>query len=200
MNLRIGVLGSTNGTSLLPIINAIETKQLQANIAVIISDKQDSGILDKAIKHEITSKYVNPIQENGKKKIRQDFDNEVTNILEENNVELVLMIGYMRIVSKQFTDTWRNKCLNVHPSLLPEFAKGMDMDVHSAVLQSGKSVTGCTVHYVTEEVDGGPILCQEKCNVSKDDTTESLKKRVQELEGKALIFSINTHINMKLKE
>ena len=197
MNLRIGVLGSTNGTSLQPIIDAIETKQLQANIAVVISNKHDSGILNKAIKHLIPYKYVNPIQENGKKKNRENFDHEVTNILQEHNVELVIMIGYMRIVSKLFTDTWKNKCLNVHPSLLPEFAKGMDMDVHSAVLQSGKKVTGCTVHYVTEELDGGPILFQEKCDVNTDDTAESLKKKVQTLEGKALIFSINNEIIMK---
>ena len=98
------------------------------------------------------------------------------------------MIGYMRIVSKQFTDTWKNKCLNVHPSLLPEFAKGMDMDVHSAVLQSGKKVTGCTVHYVTEELDGGPILCQEKCDVEHDDTAESLKKRFKHWKEKLLSF------------
>ena len=192
MNLRIGVLGSTNGTTLQPIIDAIETTQLQANIAVVISNKHDSGILNKAIKHQIPYKYVNPVQENGKKKNRENFDNEVTNILQQHNVELVIMIGYMRIVSKLFTDTWKNKCLNVHPSLLPEFAKGMDIDVHSAVLQAGKKVTGCTVHYVTEELDGGPILCQEKCDVSTDDTAESLKKKVQTLEGKALIFSINT--------
>ena len=94
----------------------------------------------------------------------------------------------MRIVSKLFTDTWKNKCLNVHPSLLPEFAKGMDMDVHSAVLQSGKKFS-CTVHYVTEELDGGPILCQEKCDVNTDDTAESLlKKRFKHWKEKLLSF------------
>ena len=72
-------------------------------------------------------------------------------------MQLVLMVGYMRIVSPSFTIKWAHRCINVHPSLLPDFAGGMDLAVHSAVIAAGKKKTGCTVHFVTAEVDGGPI-------------------------------------------
>jgi folate-dependent phosphoribosylglycinamide formyltransferase PurN len=105
------------------------------------------------------------------------------------------MIGYMRIVSKEFCEEWKNRCLNVHPSLLPDFAKEMDLEVHSSVIKSGKTITGCTIHFVTEDVDGGPILYQERCDVKQDDTPESLKKRVQNLEGNAFIWAIKNYSN-----
>lgn len=111
----------------------------------------------------------------------------MTAVLREYGVELVLLIGYMRIMSPEFTNTWRWRVINVHPSLLPEFAGGMDTDVHSAVLAAQKSVTGCTIHYLTEVVDGGPIILQKECVVRSDDTPDTLKARVQQLEGDAFI-------------
>jgi methionyl-tRNA formyltransferase len=103
-------------------------------------------------------------------------------------VELVLLIGYMRIVSPEFINRWRWRVVNVHPSLLPEFAGGMDCDVHSAVLAAKKDITGCTIHYLTEVVDGGPIILQKQCPVDpSQDTPDLLKARVQALEGEAFI-------------
>lgn len=99
----------------------------------------------------------------------------------------MLLIGYMRIVSSEFTSHWRWRVINVHPSLLPEFAGGMDCDVHAAVLAAKKAVTGCTIHYLTEVVDGGPIILQKECAVLPEDTPETLKARVQQLEGEAFI-------------
>ena len=101
----------------------------------------------------------------------------------------------MRIVSKEFCETWNNQCMNVHPSLLPEFAKGMDLEVHKSVIESGKSYSGCTIHFVTEDVDGGPIVYQERCEVKEDDTPETLKSRVQNLEGLSFIYSIKKFQN-----
>jgi phosphoribosylglycinamide formyltransferase-1 len=109
----------------------------------------------------------------------------------ERDVELVVLIGYMRILSPEFVTAWENKIINVHPSLLPDFAGGMGNAVHQAVLDAGKAETGCTVHYVTEEVDAGPIVVQKRCAVLPDDTVESLKVKVQELEAVALIEAIN---------
>jgi folate-dependent phosphoribosylglycinamide formyltransferase PurN len=101
---------------------------------------------------------------------------------------LVLLIGYMRIVSAEFTDRWRWRVINVHPSLLPEFSGGMDCDVHSAVLAAKKEVTGCTIHFLTEVVDGGPIILQKQCAVDASvDTPDILKARVQALEGDAFL-------------
>jgi phosphoribosylglycinamide formyltransferase-1 len=125
-----------------------------------------------------------------KDKSRETFDAEMTAILKSHNVELVLLIGFMRILSTEFCQEWRDKLLNVHPSLLPKYAGGMDTNVHEEVLKNGETETGCTIHFVTDDVDGGPILVQKKCNVDSDDTIETLKTKVQELEGQAFIEAI----------
>jgi phosphoribosylglycinamide formyltransferase 1 len=97
------------------------------------------------------------------------------------------MIGYMRIVSEKFVEAWRGKLLNVHPSLLPAFGGLMNQKVHEAVLAAGVSETGCTIHQVTEEVDGGPIVLQKRTAVLPGDTVETLKDRVQALEQAAFV-------------
>ena len=101
----------------------------------------------------------------------------------------------MRILSPGFVDRWGGKIINVHPSLLPKYAGGMNNDVHESVLAAGDKETGCTIHLVTKEVDGGPILLQKSCPVFENDSVESLKERVQELEGKAFIEVINNWSN-----
>ena len=103
---------------------------------------------------------------------------------------MVLLIGFMRILSAQFCKEWKRRILNVHPSLLPKYAGGMDTNVHEEVIKNGDPETGCTIHFVTETVDGGPILIQKKCSVDKNETPESLKKKVQSLEGEAFIEAI----------
>ena len=104
---------------------------------------------------------------------------------------MILCIGWMRILSSDFIKTWEKCCYNVHPSLLPDFAGGMDKDVHQEVLNSSCKETGCTVHEVTENIDSGPIIVQKKCPVYSSDNVDTLKKRVQNLEGEALIETIN---------
>ena len=96
----------------------------------------------------------------------------------------------MRILSEEFCDIWKDRLLNVHPSLLPKYAGGMDTNVHQEVLTNGDTETGCTIHFVTDELDSGPILVQKKCEVSIDETVESLKTKVQSLEGEAFIEAI----------
>jgi folate-dependent phosphoribosylglycinamide formyltransferase PurN len=114
----------------------------------------------------------------------------MTNELKKAKVDLVLLIGFMRILSSDFCLVWQDKLLNVHPSLLPKYAGGMDLNVHKEVLKNEESETGCTIHFVTNEVDGGPILIQKKCAVEKNDTVKTLKKKVQDLEGLAFIEAI----------
>ncbi len=184
--LRLGILGSTRGTDMLPMIAAIKEKKLQASIEVVVSNKADAMILSRATEHGIPTKFVDPTQFS-----REAFDAQLSRILHAHQVALVVLIGYMRILSPQFVAEWRDKAINIHPSLLPAFASSMDKSVHQAVLDAGISVTGCTVHYVTEEVDKGAILIQKECEVLKQDTAESLKERVQALEGVALIEAIN---------
>jgi len=184
--IRLGILGSTRGTDMQAIIDAIEAERLTAEIEVVISDRKHAGILDRAREHGLPAVYL-PAIKAGRRVQRTVYDAQVSTVLREHRVDMVLLIGYMRIVSPEFCSSWEGRLVNVHPSLLPDFAGGMDSDVHAAVIASGRTETGCTVHLVTEEVDGGPILLQKRCAVLPDDDPQSLKQRVQHLEGEALI-------------
>jgi|TARA_B100001996_G_scaffold67407_2_gene49050 phosphoribosylglycinamide formyltransferase-1 len=183
--IKLGVLGSTRGTDLQAIINSINKKELIADVAVVISNKKNAYILDRAKQNKIPSFFLSH-----KDMKRDEFDRKITTILKKNSVELVLLIGFMRILSPEFCQTWRDRLINVHPSLLPKYAGGMDSSVHEEVLKNGEKETGCTIHFVTEDVDDGPILVQKRCLVDDNDTAETLKKKVQELEGAAFVESI----------
>ena len=123
----------------------------------------------------------------------------MSQILENKKIDLILLIGFMRILSPGFVDRWGGKIINVHPSLLPKYAGGMNNDVHESVLAAGDKETGCTIHLVTKEVDGRPILLQKSCPVFDNDSVESLKERVQELVGKAFIAVINKKVDIHSK-
>ena len=183
--INIGVLGSTNGTDLQFIFNAIDEGKLDANVSVVISNKEDSYILKRAQAHNTQNVFISH-----KNKDREDFDSEITMVLKEHSVELILLIGFMRILSSKFCNQWNGKILNVHPSLLPKYAGGMDTNVHEEVLKNNEKETGCTIHLVTDEVDKGPIVIQKRCLVDSDDTIESLKAKVQNLEGAAFLEAI----------
>ena len=184
--INIGVLGSTNGTDLQAVLDAIDNKIINASVNIVISNRKNAYILKRSAAHGVETQFISH-----KNKTREEFDREVTSLLEDHHVELVLLIGFMRILSQEFCNHWQDKILNVHPSLLPKYAGGMDTNVHQEVLTNRDRETGCTIHFVTEEVDGGPILIQKSCQVKQDDTVESLKKRVQTLEGQAFIEAIN---------
>ena len=183
--INIGVLGATNGTDLQFIFNAIDEGKLDANVSVVISNKEDSYILKRAQAHNTQNVFISH-----KNKDREDFDSEMTMVLKEHSVELILLIGFMRILSSKFCNQWNGKILNVHPSLLPKYAGGMDTNVHEEVLKNNEKETGCTIHLVTDEVDKGPIVIQKRCLVDSDDTIESLKAKVQNLEGAAFLEAI----------
>ena len=184
--MRLAVLGSTNGTDLIPIVEAINSGRLLAEVKVVLSNNELSGILKKAKKYGIENYFICH-----KNKKRDVFDFEMSEILENKKIDLILLIGFMRILSPRFVDRWDGKIINVHPSLLPKYAGGMNNDVHASVLAAGDEETGCSIHLVTKEVDGGPILLQRSCPVFESDSVESLKERVQKLEGEAFIEVIN---------
>jgi formyltetrahydrofolate-dependent phosphoribosylglycinamide formyltransferase len=183
--IKLGVLGSTKGTDLQAILNAIKSGDLNADVSVVLSNRKNAYILERAENHSVPTLFISH-----KGKPREEFDSEMTVVLKEHNVDLVLLIGFMRILSAGFCQKWRDRLLNVHPSLLPKYAGGMDTNVYKEVLKNGETETGCTVHFVTDDVDGGPILIQKKCAVDSDDTVASLKTKVQTLEGKAFIEAI----------
>ena len=180
--IRLGVLGSTNGTDLLPILTAIKDGELDASVELVVSNNKKALILEKARSHNIDSFFIDH-----KNKKRDVFDKEISQRLKEKEVDLILLIGFMRILSGGFVSEWSGKIINVHPSLLPKHAGGMNEDVHKQVLKAGDKETGCTVHLVTAQVDEGPILVQKRCPVLEDDTVGSLKEKVQRLEGEAFV-------------
>ena len=183
--IKLGVLGSTNGTDLQTILDSIASGELNGEVSVVLSNRKNAYILERAKNYNVPALFLSH-----KEKSREEFDAEMTAILKEYAVDLVLLIGFMRILSAKFCQEWHDRLLNVHPSLLPKYAGGVDTNVHESVLKNGDTETGCTIHFVTDEVDAGPILIQKKCNVEPDETVDTLKTKVQKLEGMAFIEAI----------
>jgi len=193
--LRIGVLGSTRGTDLEGIFKAIDEGRLRdVEIACVISNKRDAYILERARQRGVEAIFIDP-----KGKDRETYDKEVSAELDKRGVDLILLIGYMRILSPWFVNKYRWRIMNIHPSLLPAFAGGMDLEVHKAVLDYGVKVTGCTLHFVDEGVDTGPIILQKAVPVEEDDTPETLKPKVQKAEQEIIIEAIKLFQEGRLK-
>jgi len=183
---KVAILASTRGTDMEAVFGAVASGRLKGvDISVVISDREDAYVLERARNHGIPVVFINP---RGKK--REEFDREVARILEEKGVDLVLLIGYMRLFSPWFVEKFRNRIINVHPSLLPAFGGGMDIDVHRMVLEYGAKVSGATVHFVDEGADTGPIILQDPVHVDEDETPETLKRKVQKVEGELLVRAI----------
>ena len=193
--LKIGVLGSTRGTDLGGILKAIKDGRLKdVEIACVISNRRKAYILERARENGIEAIYIR-----AKDKTREEYDREVAAELDKRNVELILLIGYMRILSPWFVRKYRWKIMNIHPSLLPAFAGGMDLDVHRAILEYGAKVTGCTLHFVDEGVDTGPIILQKAVKVEEEETPETLKPKVQKAEQEIIIEAIRLYQEGRLK-
>ncbi len=183
--LNIGILGSTNGSNLYPLIETLQAQNFPTKVSVILSNQENAGILEKARRIPCPAYFICP-----KDTDRKTYDQLLSSKLKTYQTDLVILIGYMRILSEDFVSEWKGKILNIHPSLLPAFAGKMDLAVHQAVIDEGLLETGCTVHEVTAILDAGPILVQKKCAVHPQDTAETLKKRVQSLEVEALAQAI----------
>jgi phosphoribosylglycinamide formyltransferase 1 len=179
---KIGVLASTKGTDLQAIIDEIEAGKMPGiQISVVISNKKNAFALKRAKNHGIKAVFVDPAG-----KSRQEYDMELVNILKKNAVDLVVLIGYMKILSAHFVKSFRNKIINVHPALMPKFSgEGyFGANVHEAVINAGEKETGCTIHYVDDNVDTGEIILQKKVKIEPSDTPETIKEKVQALEKK----------------
>jgi len=192
--MNIGVLASTKGTDLQAAIDAIEAKKLNVKISVVISNKEDAYVLERARNHNIEAVFID-----SKGKEREKFDREVSKELDKNDVDLILLIGYMRILSSWFVRKYENKIMNIHPSLLPDFAGGMDEDVHAEVLKAGVKETGCTLHFVSEDVDAGPVIMQKKVDVVENETVDSLKEKVQKAEQEIIVKALKLYEEGKIK-
>ncbi|MGB2697764.1 MAG: phosphoribosylglycinamide formyltransferase [Candidatus Zixiibacteriota bacterium] len=174
--LNLVVLASGGGTNLQLIIDNIESGKLNAEIKAVISNNSKAFCLERARKHNIPTIHLSHKMFN----TADEFDDKLLSILKENKVDLVILAGYMKILSPTVIRAYKNKILNIHPGLLPHFGgKGMyGMHVHEAVLKSGMKVSGVSVHIVDEVYDHGPIILQRCVPVESDDTPESLAQRV----------------------
>lgn len=189
-NKKLAVLVSGSGTNLQAIIDAIKNGDLQnTEIKIVISSKKDAYALKRAETAGINNVFLDPL----KFKDRYEYDQELVKVVNSCNVDLIVLAGYVKILTNIFVSTFKHKIINIHPALLPNFGgKGMYGEiVHEAVLKSGAKESGCTVHFVTEEVDAGPIIGQKRVPVIKGDTVETLSKRILEQEHKLLVESIN---------
>ena len=182
---RIGILGSTRGTNLLHIYEEIASGRFDAEVAVVISNISKAVILERARAAGVPAVHVL-----GKGRTREEFDGEVNEVLARHGCDIVLLVGFMRILSPVFCEAWKGKAVNVHPSLLPKHAALMDLEVHQSVLDAGDKESGCTVHLVDSVVDAGNIIVQPSVAVVSDDTAESLKGKVQALEAPALVEAV----------
>jgi phosphoribosylglycinamide formyltransferase-1 len=191
--LRIAVLASTRGTDMQAIIDEIEAGKLNAEIVCVISNKKDAYALERARKHGIEAIFIDP-----KNKSAEEYDMEILKELEKRNVDLILLIGYKRYVTKVLLDKYRYRIMNIHPSLLPAFP-GWDIEVHKAVLEYGCKITGCTLHFVDENLDAGPIILQKAVEVDENDTVETLKEKVQKAEQEIILKGIRLFMEGKLK-
>ena len=184
---KIGVLISGGGTNLQAIIDGCENKSINGKVKVVISNKEDAYGLERARNHKITA-------------ICEKDENKIIEILKENEVELVILAGYLKIVSPKLVNEYRNKIINIHPSLIPAFCgKGYYGEkVHQGVIDYGAKVTGATVHFVDEGADTGPIIMQKTVEVKQDDDAKKLAKRVLEVEHEILTKSISMFCENKL--
>ena len=177
--LKIGILVSGGGTNFQAIINAIESEKLKdTKIVTLVSSNPNAYALERAKKHNIDAVCIR------KKDYETDilYQKSLIEHMRSKQVELVVMAGFMVVIGSLFIKEFENKIINIHPSLIPSFCGNgyYGLKVHEAVLEKGVKVTGATVHFVTEETDGGPIIMQKPVTVLEDDTPEQLQKRVME--------------------
>ena len=181
--MKIGILISGRGSNMVAITEAVQSGVIpDSEVAVVISDKSKAPGLEKA--RELG---VNAVAVTRKKRSREDHDREIVSVLQENGVELVCLAGYMRLLSPFFVRAYRNWIINIHPSLLPSF-KGLD--AHEQAVEYGVKISGCTVHFVDEHLDHGPIILQRPVEVEDRDTAETLSKRIIVHEHEAYVEAI----------
>lgn len=173
--LRVAVLASGRGSNLQAVIDAIEAGQVSAQIVGVMSNKRDAVALERARKHGLKDLFVDPKPFAGRPDSREAYDHAILEILRQHEVELVLLAGYMKIVTAVLVNAYANRMMNIHPSLLPSFP---GLDVQQKALDWGCKLAGCTVHFVTEGVDEGPIIMQAAVPILDGDTAETLAARI----------------------
>lgn len=189
---KIGVLVSGSGTNLQSIIDSVDKGLLDADIRVIISNNPDAYALKRAKRHNIPAVII----EHGHFKEREKFDREMINILRSYSVELVVMAGFMRILSPVFLEAFPMRVMNIHPALLPSFP---GLHAQQKAFEYGVKFSGCTVHFVDDGVDTGPVIIQAVVPVYDDDTEETLTARILKEEHRIYPQAIQLYAEGKLE-
>lgn len=194
MVVKVGAIASGSGSNFEAIVEATETGILEgkATVKVLICNKAGAYCMKRAEKHDIPYTLIDSDRHEG---TREEFDKKMVQVLKEHNCELIALAGYMRLVSPYFIRTFDRNIMNIHPALLPSF-KGMH--AHRDALEYGVKVSGCTVHFVDEMKDHGPIIIQKCVRVYDTDTIESLSKRVVEWEHKIFPKAIELYCDNRL--
>lgn len=175
---KIGVLVSGRGSNLQAIIDNIEQGTLSAEVAVVISDQPGAYALERARKHNVPAVPVSP---KGYKGMRKEYDALLVQELQKRNVDLVCLAGFMRIITPELIKAFPNRIMNIHPALLPSFP---GLHVQKAALEHGAKFSGCTVHFVDEGMDTGPIIIQAVVPILDTDTEDTLSERILRQEHK----------------
>ncbi|HEY4716507.1 MAG TPA: phosphoribosylglycinamide formyltransferase [bacterium] len=191
-NTRLGVLVSGNGSNLQAILDACTNKEIPAEVVVVISNKPEAFALERAKKAGVTGLVI----EHNRFSNREDYDLELVKVLKNYNVDLVVLAGFMRVVTPVLLREFPMRVINIHPALLPSFP---GVHVQRKALEYGVKFSGCTVHFVTEEVDAGPIIAQVVVPVHGNDTEQTLTERIHKEEHKIYPYAIKLYSEGKLR-
>ncbi|BCB96359.1 phosphoribosylglycinamide formyltransferase [Dissulfurispira thermophila] len=189
--LNLGVLASGRGSNFQAIIDEIEAGRLDAEIKILIVDNPNAYAIERAKRHSIEYLYINPKEFPSK----DDFFIKIADELKSRDVELVILAGFMRIVRKFLIDAFPNRIMNIHPALLPSFP---GLHGQKQAVDYGIRISGCTVHFVDEGMDTGPVIIQAAVPVSPDDTEDSLSARILKLEHKIFPEAIRLYAEGRL--
>lgn len=189
---RIGVLASGRGSNLQALIDALKNGEDSYQIEVVISDKEEAQALIRAKKEQIPNIFINPREFSHK----EEFEQAILEVIRKHNCNLICLAGFMRILTPSFINKAGVKIVNIHPSLLPAFP---GLNAHQQALDYGIKYSGCTVHFVDEGVDSGPIILQAVVPVEVDDTVETLSQRILKEEHKLYPLAIKLIAEGKVK-
>jgi len=197
MAFEIAVLLSGNGSNLQAIIDAIDQNQIPIEIKIVISDRMDAKGLERATKANIATSFIEP----AKYQSREQFDEALSTILQQHQISLIVLAGFMRILSDKFVNQYLGRLINIHPSLLPKY-KGLN--THQRVIDAGDSEHGASVHFVTPKLDDGPVILQSSLVVLDSDSQHELKQKIHHIEHiiypKAIAWICAGRIELKDKK
>lgn len=190
--MKIGILISGRGSNMVALVDAVNSGEIpDSQVAIVISDKADAAGLAKA-----EERGVETIVIERKGRSREEHDAEIIAELQKRDIELVCLAGYMRLLSREFIQAFPNRIVNIHPSLLPSFP---GLNVQQQAIDHGVKISGCTVHFVNEDLDAGPIILQKAVEVRDSDTEETLSARILEQEHGAYIEAVRQIVTGALK-